>query len=222
MTVGGLINGIEYVFEVRPANALGYGSVETAMATPEEGGVIIFPPPPPPTGNKAPMADAGPDQLSVREGALVTLDGSGSSDPDGDPLRYRWNQISGEPAVLSSQNVANPTFTAPQGLTADAVLSFRLLVTDPEGLFASDTVTITVEQGTSPPGDQIYYFPPSCRGSGLANHDHLYQLLSAGGELPDRFPFRSGNSPDGLVCGTGNGAQSDRRSVVKGIRSPGD
>ena len=33
------------------------------------------------------------------------LDGSGSSDPDDDPLRYRWNQISGEPVVLSSQNI---------------------------------------------------------------------------------------------------------------------
>ena len=166
VTVGGLINGTEYVFEVRPANALGYGSVETAMATPEEGGVIIFPPPPPPTGNKSPTADAGPDQSGVREGALVTLDGSGSSDPDDDPLRYRWNQISGEPVVLSSQNVANPTFTAPQGLTADAVLSFRLLVTDPEGLFASDTVTVTVEQGTSPPEDRIYYFPHLAVGAG--------------------------------------------------------
>ena len=46
------------------------------------------------------------------------------------------------------------------------MLSFRLLVTDPEGLFASDTVTITVEQGTSPPGDQIYYFPHLAVGAG--------------------------------------------------------
>ena len=167
-TVPNLTNGTEYVFVVRPANALGYGSVEMVMATPEEGGVIIFPPPPPPTGNKAPTADAGPDQLGVREGALVMLDGSGSSDPDDDALRYRWNQISGELVVLSSQNVANPTFTAPVGLTADAVLSFRLLVTDPSGRFDSDTVTITVEQGTSPPltEDRIYYFPHLAVGAG--------------------------------------------------------
>ena len=83
------------------------------------------------TANNFPTADAGPDQIGVREGALVSLDGSGSSDPDDDPLRYRWNQLSGEPVVLSSQNIVNPTFTAPQGLTADAVLSFSLLVTDP-------------------------------------------------------------------------------------------
>ena len=167
-TVPNLINGTEYVFEVRPANALGYGSVETAMATPEEGVVIIFPPPPPPTGNNSPTADAGPDQTGVWEGALVTLDGSGSSDPDGDTLRYRWNQYSGERVVLSSRDVADPTFTAPEGLTADAVLQFRLLVTDPEGRFDSDTVTVTVDPEAEPPPaeGQIYYFPHLAVGAG--------------------------------------------------------
>ncbi len=38
MTVGGLINGREYVFEVRGVNALGKGGVETVMATPAAGG----------------------------------------------------------------------------------------------------------------------------------------------------------------------------------------
>ena len=102
------------------------------------------------------------------ESALVSLDGSGSSDPDDDPLRYRWNQYSGEPVVLSSRNVVNPTFTAPQGLTADAVLSFRLLVTDPSGRFDSDTVTVTVdpEAEPPPPEDRIYYFPHLAVGAG--------------------------------------------------------
>ena len=115
-----------------------------------------------------PTSDAGSDQLGVWEGALVTLDGSGSSHPDGEPLRYRWNQLSGQPVVLSSQNVVNPTFTAPQGLTAEAVLQFRLLVTDPEGRFDSDTVTITVDPEAEPPpaGDQIYYFPHLAVGEG--------------------------------------------------------
>ena len=120
------------------------------------------------TANNFPTADAGPDQTGVREGSLVSLDGSGSSHPDDDPLRYRWNQLSGEPVVLSSQNIVNPTFTAPQGLTADAVLSFSLLVTDPDGRFDSDTVTITVEQGTSPSvtGGPTYYLPHLAVGEG--------------------------------------------------------
>ena len=120
------------------------------------------------TANNFPTADAGPDQTGVREGALVSLDGSGSSHPDDEPLRYRWNQLSGEPVLLSSQNIVNPTFTAPQGLTTDAVLSFSLLVTDPDGRFDRDTVTITVEQGTSPSvtGGPTYYFPHLAVGEG--------------------------------------------------------
>ena len=136
---------------------------------PPPGGGGFPPPPPPDPASNSPTADAGPDQTGVREGALVTLDGSGSSDPDDDPLRYRWNQSSGESVVLSSRDVANPTFTAPQGLTADAVLSFRLLVTDPSGRFDSDTVTVTVEQGSSLPPvteEQIYYFSHLAVGEG--------------------------------------------------------
>ena len=191
--VRNLTNDTEYVFEVRAANALGYGMAETAMATPEDGGGFFFPPPPPPPpANDSPTADAGPDQFGVWEGALVTLDGSGSSDPDGDPLRYRWNQFSGESVLLSSQNIVNPTFTAPEGLTADAVLSFRLLVTDPGG-------SIRFRHGdghggsggrTPAAGRSDLLLPPSGRGSGMANHHHLYQLLLRGGELPDRVPFR--------------------------------
>ena len=127
-----------------------------------------FPPPPPPQANNFPTADAGPNQTGVWEGSLVTLDGSGSSDPDGDPLRYRWNQLSGEPVVLSSRNVANPTFMAPEGLTVEAVLQFRLLVTDPEGLFDSDTVTVTVDPEAEPPPaeDRIFYFLHLAVGAG--------------------------------------------------------
>ena len=45
VTVGNLVNGREYVFEVRAVNALGKGGAETVQATPER---RIAPPPPPP------------------------------------------------------------------------------------------------------------------------------------------------------------------------------
>ena len=112
----------------------------------------------------------------------------------------------------------NTTHTV-TGLTNGTVYVFQVRAVNSAGASpASGRAEATPEEAE----DRIYYFPHLAVGAGLANHDHLYQLLPAGGELPDRFPFRSGKSADGLLCGTGRGAQPDRRSVARGIRSPGD
>ena len=169
-TIPNLTNGTAYTVRVIATRAgVNDGPPsEEVTATPDIVAPPPPPPPPPPQANNFPTADAGPDHLGVWEGALVTLDGSGSSDPDDDPLRYRWNQLSGQSVVLSSRNVVNPTFTAPQGLTAEVTLQFRLLVTDPEGHFDSDTVTLTVDPEADPPptGSRIYYFPHLAVGAG--------------------------------------------------------
>ena len=62
--------------------------------------------------NHAPIANAGPDQTIVATGAAasVTLDGRGSSDPDGDPLNYRWSE-----GGQSLATGANPMTTLPAG-----------------------------------------------------------------------------------------------------------
>ena len=91
--------------------------------------------------NSAPTANAGPDQ-SVAGGALVTLDGTGSSDPDNDNLTYKWalpTLPSDSSAVLSDTTSSSPTFTA------DQIGSYvaTLMVSDGEINSASDTVTIT-------------------------------------------------------------------------------
>lgn len=52
--------------------------------------------------NQAPVADAGIDQLQVVPGSSVTLNGSGSSDPDNDTLSYLWTQVSGPTVTLSN------------------------------------------------------------------------------------------------------------------------
>jgi hypothetical protein len=92
-----------------------------------------------PVGNQSPVADAGPDQV-VGTGTTVTLDGSGSRDPDGDPLTYLWVQTGGQ-LVSFTRNLSITTFTAP---SKDSLLTFELTVTDPGGLSSQDGVAIAV------------------------------------------------------------------------------
>jgi uncharacterized protein (TIGR03382 family) len=74
---------------------------------------------------------------------MVTLDGSGSTDADSDPLTYHWTQVAGPTATLSFTNPAKPTFTAPL-VNADAVLTFQLVVDDGKVFSTPSTVDITV------------------------------------------------------------------------------
>ena len=92
--------------------------------------------------NRRPEADAGSDR-AVEGGDRVTLDGSGSSDPDGDRLSYRWARRSGGRVSLSGSNSARARFTAPS-VPESISFTFRLTVTDPDGLKDTDDVTITV------------------------------------------------------------------------------
>ncbi|MGH8568013.1 MAG: PKD domain-containing protein, partial [Gammaproteobacteria bacterium] len=99
-------------------------------------------------GNRAPTADAGPDQ-SVPGTAIVALDGTASNDADGHINSYAWQQTAGTPVTLSGADTATPSFTAPR-LSEAQVLSFELTVTDNLGARASAAVHITV-LGNEPP-----------------------------------------------------------------------
>jgi hypothetical protein len=102
--------------------------------------------------NVAPTANAGPDQ-SVNELTLVTLDGTGSTDPDGTIASYAWTQSGGPAVTLSDPSAAMPTFTAPD-VAAPTDLTFDLTVTDNNGATsAPDSVTITVNPVVAPPSN---------------------------------------------------------------------
>lgn len=91
--------------------------------------------------NSAPVANAGAAQ-SVSTTSVVTLNGTGSTDANGDTLTYRWTLTSkptSSTAALSSATVASPTFTA--DLAGSYVAS---LVVNDGKLDSNNTSTITV------------------------------------------------------------------------------
>ena len=90
--------------------------------------------------NPAPVANASNDQ-TVATGGTVQLDGSASSDPDGQALTYNWLQTGGSQQMyLSDPSAITPTFTA----SSTGVYTFTLTVTDTYGLADNDEVVITV------------------------------------------------------------------------------
>lgn len=98
---------------------------------------------------QAPIADAGRDQ-SVSTGAVVTLDGSGSTDPEGQPITYEWTFLSTPAqsrAALSSATAPRPTFSADRAGTYEV----ELVVSDGELSSAADRVVITATDSNHAP-----------------------------------------------------------------------
>ena len=107
--------------------------------------------------NSPPIAEAGPDQnteCANPNGASVTLDGTGSSDPDDDPLSFAWTGPFGSVAGPT------PTVTIPLGTHA-----ITLTVNDSNGGTDTDEVVIIVEDTTPPEitvqADPIVLWPPN-------------------------------------------------------------
>jgi uncharacterized delta-60 repeat protein len=91
--------------------------------------------------NATPVANAGVNQ-NVVTGTLVTLNGTASSDANGDPLTYSWTLTSkpaGSTATLAGATSAAPTFTADAAGTYVA----SLVVNDGKVSSAASTVAVT-------------------------------------------------------------------------------
>jgi hypothetical protein len=105
--------------------------------------------------NHPPVANAGPDQsleCTSPAGAMVSLDGTGSSDPDGDPLSFDWM------GAFGSASGATPSVPLAMGSH-----SIDLTVADPAGLTASDGVDVAVSDTTAPSAQAWF---ESVQGSG--------------------------------------------------------
>ena len=97
--------------------------------------------------NHAPSANAGADQ-TVEVGATVTLDGTQSTDVDGDRLTYRWSLVSapnGSHAALAGATSVNPSFVA------DLAGNYAVRLIASDGLGDSVPATVVVSTVNSRP-----------------------------------------------------------------------
>ena len=163
--------------------------------------------------NKAPVANAGPYQ-SVNEGATATLDGSASSDPDGNPITYKWTTVPG--ITLSSETVVNPTFTAPE-VSAETQYTFSLIVSD--GLVDSpaDKVVVTLKNKSTAPTAATSSADNFCPGASA-------DLSVVGGELGSgaSWQWYTGTC-GGTAAGAGATIQvSPTETTMYWVRAEGD
>ncbi len=96
--------------------------------------------------NRPPVANAGADQTIILPTNTVTLNGSGSGDPDNNITGYAWTKISG-PSSLSIAN-SNAVQTQVTNLV-QGIYQFELNVTDAGGLFSKDTMQVMVNPSSS-------------------------------------------------------------------------
>lgn len=101
------------------------------------------------TVKNAPRAPTAKTLGAIAAGAgdTVTLNAGNSVDPDGLPLTYLWEQLSGPQVSLSGANSAVATFTVPETDTVGSAATFRVTVTDADGL--TSTALVNVQLGVT-------------------------------------------------------------------------
>ncbi len=156
------------------------------------------------TVNQIPVAEAGPDQMLVAPGPAgvpVTLDGSDSSDADGDSLTLTWTGPFGTATGVS------PTVTVPGGTHI-----VNLTVDDGRGGMAMDTVTITVLTLMVAPGQLTATVAQGGDAVSLP-----FTVKALGGTVSYAIP----STASWLTTNPENGESSGETDTVQAVFDPG-
>ena len=154
--------------------------------------------------NTAPIADAGPDQnlsSASTSGLSVTLDGSGSSDPDGDPLTYTWTGPFGTASGVS------PTVIIPAGTH-----TVTLTVDDGRGGSDTDTVTINVRALRVTPNQLTFTIP-----QGASPESMPFMVRAIGGSIS----YTIQRTASWLDSSPSSGQSSGEADTIQAIADPG-
>jgi hypothetical protein len=144
-----------------------------------------------PTANNPPVANAGADQVIEATGPTTPfpLDGTLSSDPDGDTITYSWKDANG--------NVVGEGATVTLSRALGAYV-FTLTVADPGGLTAEAAVSITIRDTTPP----ALTAPPDIT---VAESDPLGTAVNLGqatvSDICDPAPSVTNNAPASFALG---------------------
>ncbi|WP_394212852.1 glycosyl hydrolase family 18 protein [Enterovibrio calviensis] len=156
-----------------------------------------------PPRNKDPVANAGVD-VTVNITGLVALDGSASSDVDGQVVAYSWKQTSGPAVTLANADTSSASADIP-AVTVDTQFVFMLTVTDDKGATAVDAVSITAKaQGGTVPTNQAPVAALTVQAT--ANAGDIVLVNASGSSDPDSDTLTyTWNIPAGVQA-TQNGA----------------
>lgn len=167
-------------------------SVALLMVSACGGGNSSSSSPPAASVNQAPLASASSKLSIVTEGQAFELDGSGSTDRDGDNLTYSWRQISGPSIEMGATTNAQLSLVAPL-LDNDEDVSFELSVSDGtisdtstvtlklEDLKVSEVLSSSSEYGTGGPPNPVETIPDPSIYEGGKPLDRIIGLTSESG-----------------------------------------
>jgi hypothetical protein len=153
--------------------------------------------------NHPPVANAGPDQTlecAGHGGTLVSLNGSASSDPDGDVLTYVWTD---------ERNYLVGTTATPQMTVGMGTHTFTLTVTDPAGLQSTAATHVGVRDTVGPA------LKVSLSSKGVWLHGHRFVQVTATVQVTDVCDASSSIQLVSITCNDRAGAK-DIRAVGGG------